>query len=222
MPVWSRWVLAVLLAVLVVAPPFVLYRADYVTAKRFREVTPGRFYRSGQMTASGLEDVLLRYKIKTVINLQHEDGRRDPLLCNTWVQNWFGGRTTPESEICERQNARYVLIEADVVPDPNDMTSQPPGVTEFLKILDDESSYPVLIHCLAGLHRTGRLTAIYRMEYEGWGLTEAVRELRANGYGYDKTHDADKMLVQFVQNFKPRAKGAPTRSLVGVIPVGGK
>ena len=204
MPVWVRWLLVLLLAVLVAAPPFVLYRAEYVTAKRFREVSPGRFYRSGQPTASGLREMIQRYKIKTVINLQHE--HPDPPLCETWVGNWFGGAKTPESEICARLGVRYVLIPADVVPNPDDLTVQPPGVGEFLKVLDDESAYPVLLHCLAGLHRTGRLTAIYRMEYEGWGLGEAFRELRANGYGYEKATEADKMLVHFVQNYQPRPK----------------
>ena len=218
MPVWLRWGLAVVLPVLILAPPFVLYRADYVTAKRFREVTPGRFYRSGQMTGSGLAEVLKRYHIKTVINLQHE--HPDPPLCDTWAGNWFGGARTPESEICKRLDVRYILIQADVLPEPNDLTTQPPGVSEYLSLLDDESSYPVLVHCLAGLHRTGRLTAIYRMEYEGWGLAEAVREARANGYGYDKATDDDKMLIQFVQNYKPRKRSRQTSSSVGGRAVG--
>ena len=78
---------------------------------------------------------------------------------------------------------RYVLLTPDILPEPNDLTKQPPVVDEFLKLLDDESAYPILMHCKAGLHRTGRLTAIYRMEYEGWDAGEALRELRANGYG---------------------------------------
>ena len=61
--------------------------------------------------------------------------------------------------------------------------SSRPAVDEYLKMLDDESNYPILLHCKAGLHRTGRLTAIYRMEYQGWSQGEALRELRANGYG---------------------------------------
>ena len=53
MPNVVRWVLGGVVVLLVLGPPLVLYRFEYVHAKRFREVTPGRFYRSGQMTADG-------------------------------------------------------------------------------------------------------------------------------------------------------------------------
>ena len=65
---------------------------------------------------------------------------------------------------------------------------------------------PILLHCKAGLHRTGRLTAIYRIEFHGWSPGEALRELRANGYGYVAASEADDFVVQFIQNYKPRWK----------------
>ena len=64
-------------------PPVALYRAQYIHAKRFREVEPGRFYRSGQMTAAGFREAITRYHIKTVVNLQHEEP--DPLLAEYWL-----------------------------------------------------------------------------------------------------------------------------------------
>src|SRR5688572_14674544 len=66
-----RWILALFVAVLIIGPPLIAYRLQYIHAKRFREVIPGRIYRSGQMTASGFRDAVDRYHIKTVINLQH-------------------------------------------------------------------------------------------------------------------------------------------------------
>jgi protein-tyrosine phosphatase len=94
----------------------------------------------------------------------------------------------------------------DVLPQPNDLAKQPPVVADFIKLLDDPASYPILIHCKAGLHRTGRLTAIYRMEYEGWSAGDALRELRDNGYGYAMASEADDFIIQFVKNYTPRAK----------------
>jgi hypothetical protein len=44
------------------------------------------------------------------------------------------------------------------------------------------------------------------MEYEGWSLGEALRELRANGYGYLMASEHDDYIIQFVQNYTPRAK----------------
>ena len=201
MPAWVRWLLAAGVVALVVVPPVALFRAEYATAKRFREVSPGRFYRSGQMTAGGMRAAIQRYGIKTVINLQHEDP--DPLM----PENWMGKRGTAESALCKQLDVRYVLLTPDILPEPNTLETRPPALDDFLKILDDEASYPVLLHCKAGKHRTGRLTAIYRMEYEGWNLGEAMAELRANDYGFVMSSEADAYIIQFVQNYKPRAKG---------------
>lgn len=198
MGLWMRRALALAIAGVVIGPPFLLYRAQYATTKRLREVTPGRFYRSGQMTAAGFRETIDRFKIKTVLNLQHENP--DPHL----PDKWLGKPVIHEKELCEQLNVRYVLMTPDILPTPNDLTKEPPAVTEFLKLLDDESAYPILIHCKAGLHRTGRLTAIYRMDKEGWDVGDALRELRANGYGYTAASESDDFIVQFVQNFKPR------------------
>lgn len=198
MPAWVRWLLAAGTVLLIVGLPTAAYRAQYAHAKRFREVVPGRLYRSGQMTEAGFRQMIGRHKIKTVINLQHENP--DPHL----VAGWLGKRTVRESELCRLLGVDYHLLTPDILPEPNRLDKQPPAVAEFLKILDDESAYPVLLHCKAGLHRTGRLTAIYRMEYEGWGLGPAVRELRANGYGFVMASEADNFVIQFIQNYKPR------------------
>jgi tyrosine-protein phosphatase SIW14 len=195
-----RWVLGVVVVVGVIAPPVVLYRAEYVRAKRLREVEPGRVYRSGQMTEAGFRDAIERYGIRTVVNLQHE--QPDPML----IDRWMGKPTVRESELCEQLGVRYVLLTPDVLPPNNKLDTQPPVVDDWLALLDDESNYPILLHCNAGLHRTGRLTAIYRMEYHGWSEGEALRELRANGYGFVASSERDDFVVQFIQNYRPRSR----------------
>ncbi|HEY1188754.1 MAG TPA: hypothetical protein VGE74_13955 [Gemmata sp.] len=202
-----RWVLGCVVAALVLGAPAALYRAQYIHAKRFREVEPGRLYRSGQMTAAGFRENIERYGIKTVVNLQHEEP--DPLL----PDHWLGKGTINESALCAQLGVKYRLLTPDVLPPGNQLDWEPPAVKEWRAVLDDESNYPVLLHCKAGLHRTGRLTAIYRMEYRGWSPGEALRELRANGYGYVAASEGDEFVIQFIQNYKPRS--AAERLAVG-------
>jgi protein tyrosine phosphatase (PTP) superfamily phosphohydrolase (DUF442 family) len=209
MRLWTRRALAVAVLGVVVGPPFALYRAQYAHAKRLREVTPGKFYRSGQMTAAGFREAVERFKIKTVINLQHENP--DPLM----PERWLGKPVIRESEVCEQMKVRYVLLTPDILPEPNDLTKEPPAVAEFVHILDDETAYPILLHCKAGLHRTGRLTAIYRMEKEGWDVGDALREMRANGYGFGMASEADEFIIQFVQNYRPRHTAKPQAAAGG-------
>jgi tyrosine-protein phosphatase SIW14 len=196
-----RWGLGLGVASVVLAPPIALYRAQYIHAKRFREVDPGKLYRSGQMTADGFRETVERFHIKTVVNLQHEEP--DPMLAD----HWLGKGKIRESELCQQLGVNYKLLTPDLLPPGNTLEMEPPAVKDWLALLDDEKNYPILLHCKAGLHRTGRLTAIYRMEYHRWSVGEALRELRANGYGFAMSSEADEYIIQFVQNYKPRAKG---------------
>lgn len=200
-----RWMLGILATLLALVPPLALYRYEYVQSKRFHVVTPGRFYRSGQMTVPGLRDVITKYGIKTIINLQHEEP--DPLL----AERWLGSGKIPESELCEQMGVRYVLLTPDVIPPGFPLDKPLPVVDDFCKLLDDEANYPILLHCKAGLHRTGRLTAIYRMEFEGWSPGEALREARANGYGFIMASEMDAFVIQFIENYVPRIKRQAAR-----------
>ena len=43
---------------------------------------------------------------------------------------------------------------------------------------------PVLIHCQHGADRTGLVSALYRMVYQGWTREQALDELQHGGYGF--------------------------------------
>jgi hypothetical protein len=201
-----RWVLATGLAGVILAVPAVYYRVVYTGEKRFREVSPGKFYRCGQMTASAFRKEIRAHGIKLVINLQDE--YPDPLLSD----GYWDAPHVPESEVCKEAGAKFVflsfagdrgLLERDAASS----THRPRVIDDFLKLCDDPTNYPILIHCLAGLHRTGALTAVYRMEYEGWSVADAVRELRANGYGDRKATTANDYIYEYLYLYQPRSRG---------------
>jgi protein tyrosine phosphatase (PTP) superfamily phosphohydrolase (DUF442 family) len=184
------------IAVLLTVVPVVRYRAVYTHSKRLREVTPGRFYRSGQMTADGFAQAVARYGIRTIINLQDEYPDPDIRLC------YLGGGTVKESELCRRLGVRYVFLPPDLIPRRQLPAHRPRAIDRFLELLDQEATYPVLVHCKAGLHRTGVMTAVYRMEYENWSPAAAHRELKANGFGEFAAGWSNDYIMQYILTFR--------------------
>ena len=156
---------------------YAYFRAVYEHDKRLRVVEPGRFYRSGQLTADGFADAVRRYKIRTIINVQDEFPDPDVAL------GTFSAATIKERELCEKLGVRYVWLQPDLEPRSMPGGPRPKVLDEFFQLLDDPETYPVLLHCKAGLHRTGVLTAVYRMEYQGWSRESAFREMKAHGFG---------------------------------------
>jgi len=57
-------------------------------------------------------------------------------------------------------------------------------VAALKALRDTERDGPVLIHCLHGADRTGIVSALYRMVFEGWSRRQAIHELRHGGYGF--------------------------------------
>ena len=195
-PVLVRRLLVVVIAGLVLVVPVVYYRSVYTYAKRLREITPGVFYRSGQNTAAGFIDAVERYGIRTIINLQDE--YPDPEL--PW--HYFGGGHIAESELCHRLGVRYVWLPPDIIARRKIPAERPQAIDRFLAIMDDPANHPVLIHCRAGLHRTGVMAAVYRMEYENYSPAEALRDLKANGFGDFACTSANDYIVQYVLTYR--------------------
>ncbi len=194
-----RGLLVVCVVLLVAGLPAVEFRAIYDEGKRLRVVDPVRgVYRSGQMTADGFADAFNRLGIRTVINVQ--DDFPDPEL----DLSFFNRKTVRESEWCANHGVRYVALAPQLISRRRVGTSQPPVIEEFLSVLDDPRNYPVLIHCKAGLHRTGILCAVYRMEYDRWSVGEAFAELKAHGFGEWVCTSANDYVEQYVLAYRPR------------------
>src|SRR5260370_35129479 len=70
MPAFLRWTLGIVIAAMLIVVPAVHFRWVHTHSKRLREVTPGHFYRSGEMTAAGVIQAVHRYRIGTLLNLQ--------------------------------------------------------------------------------------------------------------------------------------------------------
>ncbi len=186
------WSLALGMAALLLGGPFVYFRWNYNHAKRLRVVTPGVLYRSGQMTAEGLTEAIQRYGIRTVINFQNEDS--DPIL----------GTGLRESTLCRSLGVRYHFLPPDLIDPRRVPEDRPEAIDQFLAIMDDPTNWPVLIHCRAGLHRTGIMAALYRLEYQRWSLQDALDELKENGFGRGQCTCRNDYIMQYLLAYKPR------------------
>jgi protein tyrosine/serine phosphatase len=65
----------------------------------------------------------------------------------------------------------------------------------FLKIVNDRENQPVFLHCRGGRHRTGAMTAIYRITHDGWTADQAFQEMKQYDFEYGMGHGALKHYV---------------------------
>jgi tyrosine-protein phosphatase SIW14 len=184
-----RRCLILLLAIATLGIPLGYYRYSYNREKRVRVVTEGKMYRCGQLTAAGFAEVFQRYGIKTLINLQDEDP--DPEV----------GKGCNESELCRQLGVRYQWLPPQLVPE-----GEPVTIEKFLEICDDKNAYPIMLHCKAGLHRTGTMVAFYRIEYEGWSADAAIQELLTCGFSLKQGTTKNPYIKNYLLDYQPRAR----------------
>jgi protein tyrosine/serine phosphatase len=68
-------------------------------------------------------------------------------------------------------------------------------LAQFLSIVNDPAQQPVYVHCAGGHHRTGVMTAMYRMTKDGWSGAQAFAEMKKYGFGADWLHPEFKRFV---------------------------
>ena len=85
-------------------------------------------------------------------------------------------------------------------------------MSEFLKLVNDPANQPVYVHCAGGRHRTGVMTAVYRMTNDGWTSEQAFQEMKQYKFGADFLHPEFK---RFVYAYQPN-RSADTAAAVTV------
>jgi protein tyrosine/serine phosphatase len=77
-------------------------------------------------------------------------------------------------------------------------THEPPTkeqLASFLKLVNDPANQPVYVHCAGGRHRTGVMTAVYRMTHDSWNAERAFKEMKQYKFGADFLHPQFKQFV---------------------------
>jgi protein tyrosine/serine phosphatase len=148
----------------------------------FGQVNPG-YYRGAQPEGRDYAD-LARLGVKTVIDLQRD----------------FDGSEAAQVRAAGMAFHRIAMT-----------TRTPPTAEQqafFLKLVNEPANQPVYVHCKGGKHRTGVMTALYRMTVQRWTPDQAFREMKRYKFGMDFLHPEFK---RFVYAFQPgRSPALPT------------
>jgi protein tyrosine phosphatase (PTP) superfamily phosphohydrolase (DUF442 family) len=141
--------------------------ASYFLNDNLREVSPGRFYRSGKLEREKLRSLIKRLNIKTVVNLRL--GKDSPDESGLL-----------EKEVTEAAGAVYTHIPLNGREFPS------PERIQMLLDVFDRGEEPFLVHCTSGTHRSGIASALWLHDKEKLPLQLALEQLTIL-YGFIKT-----------------------------------
>ncbi|MGB7922408.1 MAG: dual specificity protein phosphatase family protein [Pyrinomonadaceae bacterium] len=121
------------------------------TVKNFGKVNDN-YYRGEQPTRDEFAQ-LKKFGIKTVIDL-----RQDKLA---------------KAE----EEARGAGLQYFNIPLKASRMATEEQTNYFLGLVNNPANWPVYVHCKGGRHRTGGMTAVYRITHDGWTADQAYAEM---------------------------------------------
>ena len=160
---------------------FAQSKAAQVRIDNFAKVN-STYYRGAQPVGQDYDD-LAALGVKTIIDFTDEDSQPG------------------EQAATEKAGMKYVHIPMDTHRVPTSAELE-----KFLSIVNDKASQPVYVHCVGGRHRTGVMTAVYRMNHDGISGPAAFDEMKKFKYGADFLHPEFKQFV--TTKYKPAAASA--------------
>jgi len=150
------------------------------------------FYRGAQPEGRDYAD-LAALGVRTVIDLTR-DGRSD------------------EAALVHQAGMNFYRIPLTTSDRPEDS-----AVAQFLKLVADPANQPVYVHCQGGRHRTGVMTAVYRMTEDGWTADQAYAEMKQFNFEGFPGHPTLKHFVYDYSDQLARSKTIKHEPLVATV-----
>jgi tyrosine-protein phosphatase SIW14 len=160
--------------------------------RNFHVVREGVLYRSGQLPPDGLRRLIHDHGIRTVVTLRYPPGPDKP------------APDQDEENLCRAAGLHYFRLRHQAWTGPENETADcgvpiEVNIRQFLDIMKDPRNHPVLVHCFAGIHRTGAMCAIYRMEFEHWFPEQAMCEMKELGYAANH-----RDVFHYLEHYQPK------------------
>lgn len=146
------------------------------------------YFRGAQPRDGDYAD-LAAFGVKTIVDLREDSEGFAPSLA-------------------KQAGLNYIVIPLSGWERPDDA-----AVTRFLAVVNDPANGPVYVHCKVGKHRTGAMTAVYRMTQDGWNVTQAYAEMKKYHFKSFFTPHTD--LKEFVFEYYARLQGDAAASKSG-------
>jgi len=165
---WVRWGLVVAVTAFALAAGYYVYL--FYWQGNFRTVVDGQVYRSAQPTPAHLAAWKRDYGIRTVINLRGAKWRKSSAI-----------REAREAAIAEGLELVDVRLGATRHPPPQRLYNLIEAI--------ETAPRPILLHCRAGVNRTGLAAAMAGMAVAGWSYDEARSQFSARYFHFDNDPD---------------------------------
>lgn len=144
-----------------------------ISIKNFGKVNEN-YYRGSQPDAAQFQD-LKRLGVKMVIDL-----RKD--------------KVEEASAWAKAAGLQYINI-----PLTTKRAASEDQSSYFLKLVNDPANWPIYVHCKGGRHRTGEMTAIYRITRDGWTANQAYQEMKK--YDFEDSFFYPRTLKKYVFSY---------------------
>jgi tyrosine-protein phosphatase SIW14 len=113
----------------------------------------------------------------------------------TLIDLTSGDADATEASMAAKAGLKYVRIPMTTHQPPT-----PEQLAQFMTAVLNPANQPVYVHCVGGRHRTGVMTAVYRMVQDKWTPNQAFNEMKQYRFGADFLHAEFK---KFVYGFRP-------------------
>lgn len=169
------WVIVAGLIVVLLLGVIFLAAQYWVWLGKIHEVSPGKVYRSAQLSMPQLSQGISAYKIQAILNLRKNG------VGQTHYQE--------ELKLATAKNIAYYSVPMD--------SYTTPSKTQLLQLVNilQTSPKPLLIHCEGGVDRAGLASAIYLI-IDNQSLAAAQKQLSLHYYVIYKS-SVGKLVIPF-------------------------